>query len=55
MMTSWQPTLKWHLITLGVVLVCCGLAYGALQFITTKLPPPYQPRTPAQGVTPWNH
>lgn len=53
-MTLWQPTWKWHLVTLGILLVICILGYGALSMITNRLPAPYQPRTTAQGTTPWN-
>ncbi len=54
-MIYWQPTLKWHLFTLGILLVVCGLAYGMLCWASAKLPAPYQPRTTAQDTTPWNH
>ena len=53
-MTPWQPSLKWHLLTLGILLTVCVVAFGALRFVTVHLPAPYQPRTAAQGTTPWN-
>ncbi len=53
-MTRWQPSLKWHLITLGILLTVCVAAFCAASLITNRLPAPYQPRSTAQGTTPWN-
>lgn len=54
MITRWEPSLKWHLITLGIILAVCWVGFWVLSCVTRHLPPPYQPRTPAQGTTPWN-
>ncbi len=53
-MTLWQPSWKWHFITLGILLAACIAGYAVLCAVTHHLPPPYQPRTTAQGTTPWN-
>lgn len=53
-MTPWKPSLKWHAITIGILLALVVLVVGVTAFITNRLPAPYQPRTTAQGTTPWN-
>jgi hypothetical protein len=53
-MTRWQPSLKWHLIALGILLALCIAGYGLASWATNRLPARYQPRTTAQGTTPWN-
>ena len=54
-MTSWQPSWKWHWITISILLVTCVAGYWMASWISNRLPAPYQPRTTAQGTTPWNN
>ncbi len=51
---AWIPSLKWHLTCLGVCAVVAAVLLGALSLLSTHLPAPYAPRTPASGTTPWN-
>ncbi len=51
---AWTPTLKWHAVCLGICLAVSAAFIGALSLLSTHLPAPYQPRTPAAGTTPWN-
>lgn len=55
MATAWTPSLKWHLTCLGACLTVAVALLGALWLTSTRLPAPYQPRTPAYGTTPWNN
>ncbi len=50
---AFTPTVKWHLVCLGVCLAVAVCISGALYLVRTHLPVPYQPRTPATGTTPW--
>ncbi|MBR2082886.1 MAG: hypothetical protein IJ876_07805 [Elusimicrobiaceae bacterium] len=51
----WTPTWKWHLTCLVVCLTVCAVLFGILRLVSTRLPAPYQPRTPAHGTTPWKN
>lgn len=48
-----QPTLKWHLTVLAVILVLLGAGFFIMRAVTQKLPPPYEPKRPAAQTTPW--
>ncbi len=53
--TAWTPTLKWHLTCCVVCVAAAAVLGGTLWLTSTRLPAPYQPRTPAHGTTPWNN
>ena len=48
------PSLKWHLICVGICVAAAAVLLGALSWLSTHLPAPYAPRTPAHDTTPWN-
>ena len=52
---TWTPSLKWHVTCLGVCVAVAAILLGSLWLISTRLPAPYQPRTPAHNTTPWNN
>ena len=52
---AWTPTVRWHLTCLGICAGVCVILFGALSLLSTRLPAPYGPRTPAHGTTPWNN
>lgn len=47
------PTLKWQFKALAVCLIFCVILFFAVSFLVKKLPPQYQPKTPAAETTPW--
>ena len=49
------PTIKWHLKILAVLLVLCTAAFFVFSYALSRLPAPYQPKTPAPETTPWLH
>lgn len=53
MADSFVPTLKWQLKALAVCLAVCVCLFFAVSFVMKKLPPQYQPKTPAAETTPW--
>ena len=52
--STWIPSLKWHALCLGICLAVSVVCIGVLSLLSTRLPVPYAPRTPASGTTPWN-
>lgn len=52
--TAWKPSLLWHARTLGILLAVCLAVFGALCYLTARLPAPYQSHVTAPGTTPWN-
>lgn len=49
------PTLKWHLKVLAIVLLLCAVMFCIFSWVSHRLPPPYQRKTPSLEVTPWVH
>ena len=47
------PTFKWHIKVLSILLILCTAAFFVLSYAAKKLPPQYQPKTPAPETTPW--
>lgn len=55
MANPFVPTLKWHVKVLAVLLACCAAAFFVLSYAVTRLPAPYQPKSPAPETAPWLH
>jgi hypothetical protein len=49
----WTPTWKWHLTTLAIIYVCLTIAYFAVSYFLSRVPPPYKLRDIPKELTPW--